>query len=137
MSKLSTLGFPTTLGISASRLPISDHHEKIEKKVWTGSDAERFALHATANTEAKLTLVPLIVVELEEDSNYICALKQINTGLYIIRRFTKNPKKIALAHHGFHTCFCPSHNSQWCVDIDDGFAVPDWFWNALHNIITP
>ena len=137
MTTLSSLGFATTLGISSWKIPKPNHHEKIEKKMWTGLNAERFALHATADTETKFSLVPLIVVELDADQDYLCAMKQNTTGNYIIRRFTKNPKKIALAQYGCHTSFCKSHLSEWCVDIDDSYSVPDWFWKALVDTIHP
>ena len=135
MTTLSTLGFATTLGISAQKIPKPTHHEKIEKKVWTGIDAKRFGLHATADTETKFSLVPLIVAETKDPQIYLCAMKQITTGNYIIRRFTKNPKKNALAHHGYHTSFSRSHLSEWCVDIDDHYTVPDWFWVKLQKLI--
>ena len=137
MTTLSSLGFATTLGISVQKIPKPRLHEKIEKKVWTGIDAERFALHATADTETKFSLVPLIVVELDVDQDYLCAMKQNTTGNYIIRRFTKNPQKNALARHGYYTSFSRSHLSEWCVDIDDHYTVPDWFWATLQSIVSP
>ena len=135
MTTLSTLGFATTLGIHSQKIPKPTHHQKFEKKVWTGIDAKRFELHATANTESKFSMVPIIVVETEDPHTYLCAMKQITTGNYIIRRFTKNPKKNALARHGCHTSFSRSHLSDWCIDIDDHYTVPDWFWVMLQKLI--
>lgn len=137
MSKLSTLGFPTTLGISPNKIPISHTYEKIEKKMWTGSDAKRFALHATADTEVKWNLVPVLVVEMSTEVSYLCAIRDNNTGFYIVRYFTKNPKKVLLAKQGCFTSLCASYQMGWCIDIDDGYIVPDWFWIKLREVVFP
>ena len=137
MLKLSKLGFPTTMGIPYSSIPHSISHEKVEKKKWTHDDADRFRLKALASTENQSTMVPILVIEIVRKETYLCAIKDITTGLYIIRSFTKNPQKVSAAHHGCHTSLCPSYDSQWCVDINDEFMVPDWFWKTLVDTILP
>lgn len=133
MTSLSPYFMVTTLGIQSNILAKNDTHRKIEKNPKTSIITEVDPKRVVATSEKIYGFKLLATIPLASTSTYISALLNYTTGFVVIRRFTSDPRSVAIARTQTSTRFCPCHDQNWCIDLDNQFTVPSWFLDELQT----